>query len=754
MSILPLQLLLIFLSLQCKLSTSKAPIKAGYWYTGSEYPIPNINSALFTHLICAFAYINPSTHELVLTESDEPYISSFASMVKKTNPSVKPLLSIWTQNGINGNDVNSSNFLLMTENPAYRKSFIESTIKMARAYGFEGLDLSVSTLLSTKGNMTSLGDLFNEWRVAVDQEKLILTMAGHYSPELDSVSYPVDSVRKSFDWVHVRSYDYHTPLMTVNNTAAHAALYDPSSRVNTDYGINEWIKRGLPASQLVLGLAYHGYAWTLVDPKDTGIGAPTKGMAITKDGSMSYDYIRNFMRSYGVNSLYNSTYVVNYCAISSFWIGFDDVESIRNKVAYARDKGLLGYNAWQLPGDHNWELSKAAAQEGDKYIQHKRLWVITFCTVASFITILICIICHLRKKIISKVKQMMAMMMNRGKSTYHDQQVISFADIWEATNSFSEENKLGEGGYGPVYKGKVSNGQEIAVKRLAHSSKQGIEEFKNEVKFATKLQHVNLVKLLGFCTEREEKMLIYEYMPNKSLDFYLFDPQKRSKLNWEKWVEIIEGIIQGLLYLQEYSRLTIVHRDLKASNILLDADMKPKISDFGIAKSFQNNENEASTDRIVGTYGCVPPEYVKKGLYSRKYDVYSFGVLLLQIISGKKNYSVYGPHQSLNLLEYAYVLWKEGVAMEFIDSSLNDEFSTCKLTRCMHVALLCVDDKWAHRPSMLQVSAMLRNEYQNLPMPTTPAFSTKRYDEEKKLKTYGNIMYSVDIETITQLLPR
>ncbi|KAJ0752142.1 putative protein kinase RLK-Pelle-DLSV family [Helianthus annuus] len=247
-------------------------------------------------------------------------------------------------------------------------------------------------------------------------------------------------------------------------------------------------------------------------------------------------------------------------------------------------------------------------------------------------------------------------MLNRGKSSYHNQQVISFEDIREATNSFSEENKLGEGGYGPVYKGKLSNGQEIAVKRLSHSSKQGMEEFKNEVTFATKLQHVNLIKLLGFCTEREEKMLIYEYMPNKSLDFYIFDPQRRLMLNWEKWVEIIEGIIQGLLYLQEYSRLTIVHRDLKAGNILLDANMKPKISDFGIAKSFESNEIEASTDRIVGTYGCVPPEYIKQGLYSRKYDVYSFGVLLLQIISGKKNYSVYGPHQNLNLLEYVSFL--------------------------------------------------------------------------------------------------
>ncbi|KAI3827492.1 hypothetical protein L1987_01568 [Smallanthus sonchifolius] len=636
MSILYLILLFIFLFSHVKASTSQTWIKAGYWYTGSINPIPNINSALFTHLICAFAYINPSTHELILVESDETYISSFASTVKKTNPSVKPLLLIWTRNGNYRNDRNSSNFLLMTENPAYRKSFIESSIKMARVYGFEGLDLHVTTLLSTKGNMTSLGILFNEWRIAVDQEKLILTMGGHYSPELDSVSYSVDSIGKNFDWVHIRSYDYHTPLIN-NFTAAHTALYDPSSPVNTDYGINEWVKRGLPASQLVLGLAYHGYVWNLVDPKDNGIGAPAKGMAITRDGSFSYDYIRRYMRSYVVNSVYNSTYVTNYCKIGSFWIGYDDVEAIRNKVAYARDKGLLGYNVWQLPNDHNWELSKAAAQEGDKYSHHTRSWMITLCTIASFILLLFCIICHLRKRIMSKVKQMM----NRGKSSYHNQQVISFADIREATDSFSEENKLGEGGYGPVYKGIVSNGQEIAI----------------------------------------------------------------------------------------------------------------RVEDFGIAKSFKNNEIEANTDRIVGTYGCIPPEYVKEGLYSRKYDVYSFGVLLLQIISGKKNYSVYGPHQNLNLLEYAYVLWKEGTSMEFMDPSLDDESSTYKLTRCMQVALLCVEDKWTHRPSMLEVSAMLRNEYQSLPRPRRPAFSIYKYDEEDKNKTKGNF-YSVDIETITLLLPR
>ncbi|KAI6705937.1 hypothetical protein NL676_008899, partial [Syzygium grande] len=209
--------------------------------------------------------------------------------------------------------------------------------------------------------------------------------------------------------------------------------------------------------------------------------------------------------------------------------------------------------------------------------------------------------------------------------------------IRAATGNFSNECKLGEGGFGPVYKGTMADGKEIAVKRLSRTSGQGLIELKNEVILIARLQHRNLVRLLGCCLEEQEKLLIYEYMPNKSLDVFLFDSNMGQSLDWKMRVNIACGIARGLLYLHEDSRLRIIHRDLKASNILLDGEMNPKISDFGMARIFGVNQDKANTNRVVGTYGYMAPEYAMVGLFSVKSDVFSFGVLLLEIISGQKN---------------------------------------------------------------------------------------------------------------------
>ncbi|KAL6198032.1 hypothetical protein ACLB2K_027824 [Fragaria x ananassa] len=243
----------------------------------------------------------------------------------------------------------------------------------------------------------------------------------------------------------------------------------------------------------------------------------------------------------------------------------------------------------------------------------------------------------------------------RGKA---DLPVFDLSTIVEATKEFSSANMLGHGGFVIVYKGNLPDGQEIAVKRLSRNSGQGVEEFKNEVRLIAELQHRNLVRLFGCCIDRKERMLIYEYMRNRSLDLFIFDKNKRSLLDWRKRFQIIIGIARGVLYLHQDSRLKIIHRDLKASNVLLDSSLNPKISDFGMARMFGDDQIEANTNRVVGTYGYMSPEYAMDGLYSTKSDVFSFGVLALEIICGKKNNFQF-EDSSLNLVGQAKLVYLE-----------------------------------------------------------------------------------------------
>ncbi|CAK8535448.1 unnamed protein product [Lathyrus sativus] len=325
-----------------------------------------------------------------------------------------------------------------------------------------------------------------------------------------------------------------------------------------------------------------------------------------------------------------------------------------------------------------------------------------------------------------------------------DIKVFTYASILEATMNFSPENKLGQGGYGPVYKGILATGQEVAIKRLSRTSGQGITEFKNELVLICELQHTNLVQLLGCCIHEEERILIYEYMPNKSLDFYLFDPTKRMLLDWKKRFNIIEGISQALLYLHKYSRLKIIHRDLKASNILLDDNMNPKISDFGMARMFTQQESTINTNRIVGTYGYMSPEYAMEGICSTKSDVYSFGVLLLEIVCGRKNNSFYDADRPLNLIGHAWELWNDGEYLRLMDPSLTDSFVPDEVKRCIHVGLLCVEQYANDRPTMSDVISMLTNNYEPVILPTRPAFYVRReiLEDETTSKVMDSDTYS------------
>ncbi|XP_065621181.1 G-type lectin S-receptor-like serine/threonine-protein kinase At1g11410 [Quercus suber] len=275
-------------------------------------------------------------------------------------------------------------------------------------------------------------------------------------------------------------------------------------------------------------------------------------------------------------------------------------------------------------------------------------------------------------------------------SRHLDLLIFDLSCIIAATDNFSLTNKLGQGGFGTVFKGQLSNGQQIAVKRLSKSSGQGIEEFKNEVLLIAKLQHRNLVKIFGYCIQEEEKMLIYEYMPNKSLDSFIFEPTRSSLLNWRKRFEIIIGIAHGILDLHQDSRLRIIHRDLKTSNILLDGEMNPKISYFGTAHIFKGDQIQDTTTIVVGTYGYMSPEYVIFGKYSTKFDVFSFGVMLLEIMSGKKNNDSYQNHPSLTLIGHVWKLWREDRALDIVDSSINESFVSLEVLRCIQIGLLCV----------------------------------------------------------------
>ncbi|KAL3652492.1 hypothetical protein CASFOL_002173 [Castilleja foliolosa] len=304
--------------------------------------------------------------------------------------------------------------------------------------------------------------------------------------------------------------------------------------------------------------------------------------------------------------------------------------------------------------------------------------------------------------------------------------IYDLSTVSKATDSFSDGNKLGEGGFGPVYKGVLEDGKEIAVKRLSTTSSQGLDEFKNEVICIAKLQHRNLVKILGCCVQGHEKMLIYEYMPNKSLDFFLFDKMKSNQLDWQKRFQIINGIARGLLYLHQDSRLRVIHRDLKASNVLLDDDLNPKISDFGLARIFGGNETEANTNRVIGTYGYMSPEYAEEGLFSLKSDIYSFGVVVLEIVSGQKNRGFRHKDHHLNLLGHAWLLYNEERSLELVDNNIANSINLHELLRSIHVALLCVQQRSEDRPTISSVVLMLASGGV-LPEAKPPGFFIERH---------------------------
>ncbi|KAJ8755708.1 hypothetical protein K2173_022701 [Erythroxylum novogranatense] len=284
---------------------------------------------------------------------------------------------------------------------------------------------------------------------------------------------------------------------------------------------------------------------------------------------------------------------------------------------------------------------------------------------------------------------------------------FSLRQIKRATSNFDSANKIGEGGFGPVYKGVLSDGSVIAVKQLSSKSKQGNREFVNEIGMISALQHPNLVRLHGCCIEGNQLLLVYEYMENNSLARALFGPEENKlKLDWSTRKRILLGVARGLAYLHEESRLKIVHRDIKATNVLLDKDLNAKISDFGLAK-LDEEENTHISTRIAGTIGYMAPEYAMRGYLTDKADVYSFGIVALEIVSGKSNTNYRPKEEFVYLLDWAYVLEEQGNLLELVDPDLGSNYSKEEAMKMLNIALLCTNPSPTLRPVMSSVVSML-----------------------------------------------
>lgn len=293
------------------------------------------------------------------------------------------------------------------------------------------------------------------------------------------------------------------------------------------------------------------------------------------------------------------------------------------------------------------------------------------------------------------------------------QQVFKIEALVAATNNFHKNNEVGEGGAGTVYKGTTHDGKQIAVKKMSFTSDEGRKAFMNE-KLLAEVQHRNLVNLLGSCEQESQGFLVYEYFPNKSLDKFLSNTENRKGLDWHRLYNIIQGIARGLLYLHEDSQVRIVHRDIKPSNILLDEKLNPKIADFGTAKIFPEDKTHVIATRTVGTFGYMPLEYINTGKFSERTDVYSFGIVLLELVTGEKI-------SSDAFLERVWRSYKKKKFVPTIDPTMTKS-EKAKALRCIQVGLLCIQEDLL-RPTISQVITMLSTS-ENLRVPKKPLFQT------------------------------
>ncbi|XP_057523054.1 L-type lectin-domain containing receptor kinase S.4-like [Amaranthus tricolor] len=284
-----------------------------------------------------------------------------------------------------------------------------------------------------------------------------------------------------------------------------------------------------------------------------------------------------------------------------------------------------------------------------------------------------------------------------------------YHELKKATKGFREKQLIGFGGFGRVYKGTLPNSKtEVAVKRISHESKQGLQEFVAEIASIGRLRHRNLVQLLGWCRRKGDLILVYDYMPNGSLDKYLFD-KPIMILSWDQRFNIIKGVASGLLYLHEGWEQTVIHRDVKAGNVLLDGDYNGRLGDFGLAKLYEHGSNP-STTRVVGTLGYLAPELTRTGKPTSSSDVFAFGALMLEMACGRRPIEPKASPEELFLLDWVWDRWKEGALFDVMDPKLNGDYNEIEAGIVLKLSLMCSTEAPDSRPSMRQVVRYLDGE--------------------------------------------
>ncbi|KAF2296099.1 hypothetical protein GH714_036138 [Hevea brasiliensis] len=286
---------------------------------------------------------------------------------------------------------------------------------------------------------------------------------------------------------------------------------------------------------------------------------------------------------------------------------------------------------------------------------------------------------------------------------------FSYQELKKATRGFRDKELLGFGGSGKVYKGTLPNSDtQVAVKRISHESKQGVREFVSEIASIGRLRHRNLVQLLGWCSRQGDLLLVYDFMSNGSLDKYLFDEPK-TILNWEQRFNISKGVASGLLYLHEGWEQTVIHRDIKAGNVLLDSELNGSLGDFGLAKLYERGTNP-STTRVVGTLGYLAPELTRTGKPTTSSDVFAFGALLLEVVCGRRPIEPKALPEELILVDWVWEKWRSGAVLDVVDPRLNGEFNQLEAVVVLKLGLMCSNNVPDMRPAMRQVVRYMEGE--------------------------------------------